>query len=118
MAVGRRPLTGGSWQVEGGMWPNCLGAVSKAGIRCPHQLVVKGGNPDIAGAGAVLSTFYVLTMTILPHMVPYKSNNFIFALNLNFGNMFYKSLGLAPKLLDNTAPELFKSFGLSQLEEP
>ena len=25
------------------MWPNCLGAVRKAGIRCPHQLVVWGG---------------------------------------------------------------------------
>ena len=26
-----------------GMWPNCLEAVTKAGIRCPHQLVVGGG---------------------------------------------------------------------------
>ena len=37
-----------------------MGAVSKAGIRCSHQLVVEGGNSDIAGAGAVLSTFYVV----------------------------------------------------------
>ena len=50
-------------------------------------------------------------------MVPHKNNNFIVALNLNFSNMYYKSLGLAPKLLDNTAPELLKSFGLSQLGE-
>ena len=48
------------------MWPNCLGVVRKAGIRCPHQLVVGGGgNRDIAGgvgggAGGVLSTFYLL----------------------------------------------------------
>ena len=42
VAVGRGQLTGGSWQVEGGMWPNCLEAVRKAGIRCPHQLVVGG----------------------------------------------------------------------------
>ena len=33
-AVGRGQLTGGSWQVEGGIWPNCLGTVRKAGIRC------------------------------------------------------------------------------------
>ena len=30
-------------QLAGGMWPNCLGALSKAGIRCLHQLVVEGG---------------------------------------------------------------------------
>ena len=34
-------------QLAGGMWPNCIGAVSKTGIRCPHQLVVGGGNRDI-----------------------------------------------------------------------
>ena len=45
----------------GGMWPNCLGAVRKADIRCPHQLV-GGGIRDGAEAVAagVLSTFYVL----------------------------------------------------------
>ena len=43
------------------MWPNCLGAVRKAGIMSPHQLVVGGGDCDGGGAGAaVLSTFYVL----------------------------------------------------------
>ena len=47
------------------MWPNCLGAVRKAGIRCPHQLVVVGEIRDIAvGGGAAaagaLSTLYVL----------------------------------------------------------
>ena len=48
------------------MWPNCLGAVRKAGIWSPYQLVVgRGGvgDCDIAGAAAggagagVLSTF-------------------------------------------------------------
>ena len=43
------------------MWPNFLGAVRKAGTRCPHQLVVVGGKHcDGGGAGGVLSTFYVL----------------------------------------------------------
>ena len=42
MANGRSQLTGDSWQVAGGIWPNCLGAVRKAGIRFPHQLVVGG----------------------------------------------------------------------------
>ena len=44
------------------MWPKCLGAVRKANIKFPHQLVVGGGgNYDGEAAGAeVLSTFYVL----------------------------------------------------------
>ena len=58
-------------QVAGGMWPNCLGAVRKDGIRCLHHLVV-GEKHDIvvvaAGAGGVLSTFYVL-MKFAPHFV-------------------------------------------------
>ena len=29
--------------MAGGMWPNCLGTVRKAGIRCPHHLVVGEG---------------------------------------------------------------------------
>ena len=49
------------WQVAGGMWPKCLGAVRKVGIRCPHQLVVEKKR-DIAGGGAagLLSAVYVL----------------------------------------------------------
>ena len=35
--------------------------------------------------------------------------------DLNFGNIFSKNPSLAPKPLDNSAPELFKSFGLCQL---
>ena len=62
------------WQVEGGMWSNCLGAVRKAGISSPTLLcdicvaAGSGGKfPDIAGGGGagaagVLSTFYVLIM--------------------------------------------------------
>ena len=42
VAVGRWQLAGGSWQVAVGN-SNCLGAVKKAGIMCPHQLVVGGG---------------------------------------------------------------------------
>ena len=69
MAGGGWQLAGSSWQVAigrwqlaGGMWPNCLGAVRKAGIICPPQLVGKGRDQDIAGAGGggVLSTVYVL----------------------------------------------------------
>ena len=53
------------------MWPNCLGAVRLAGIRCPHQLVVGEKKRDIAGGkgpggggGGVLSTFYVLMVLV------------------------------------------------------
>ena len=42
MACGSWQLTVGRWQLAGGMWLKCLGAVRKAGIMCPHQLVVWG----------------------------------------------------------------------------
>ena len=29
--------------MAGGMWPNCLGAVCKAGIGYPHQLIMRVG---------------------------------------------------------------------------
>ena len=29
--------------MAGSMWPNCLGAVRKADIKCPQQLIVGGG---------------------------------------------------------------------------
>ena len=52
--------------MEGDIWPNCLGVVRKAGIRCP-PLAGSGGGGGICdegaaagGAGGVLSTFYVL----------------------------------------------------------
>ena len=46
--------------MAGGMWPSRLVAVRKAGIRCPHQLVVGEKIPDGAAGGRVLLTFYVL----------------------------------------------------------
>ena len=43
--------------MAGGRWPNCLGVVIKAGIRCPHQLVVGvGKKPDKAGAAGAAGT--------------------------------------------------------------
>ena len=55
--------------MAGDRWPNCLGAVKNAGIRCPHRLVVGEENPDgvgggAAAAGGVLSTLYVLICPI------------------------------------------------------
>ena len=41
VALGRWHLAGGSWQVAVGRWQLAgVGAVRKAGIMCPHQLVV------------------------------------------------------------------------------
>ena len=51
------------------------------------------------------------TEKILSHMLNHKS----LASDLNFGNISAKNPSLPPKPLDNSAPELFKSFGLSQL---
>ena len=58
--------------------------MSKPGIRCPHQLIVEGENPDIAGVGAVLSTFYVLILYLSVFFYcffailkpPYSANTF------------------------------------------
>ena len=41
LAVGSWHVVISRWQVEGDMWPNYLGAVRKAGIRCLHWDEVK-----------------------------------------------------------------------------
>ena len=46
--------------MAGVMWPNCLGAVRKAGIRCPHQGVVEGGNYDTLVVVVVHNWFALL----------------------------------------------------------
>ena len=48
-------------------------------------------------------------------MLKHKTDNFILASDLNFGNIYCKFPTLSPKLLDNTAPEIFAAYGLSQL---
>ena len=61
--------------MAGGMWPSRLVAVRKAGIRCPHQLVVGEKIPDGAAGGGVLSTFYVLmTINNISGIVKYDLN--------------------------------------------
>ena len=52
---------------------------------------------------------------VLLSMSKHKSDNFILASDLNFGNIYCKFPALSPKPLDNTAPELFATHGLSQL---
>ena len=48
-------------------------------------------------------------------MSVHKSDNFILAADLNFGNSYCKYPVLSPKPLDDTAPELFSRLGLTQL---
>ena len=70
-------MVGSRWQVVSGMWPNYLGAMRKAGIRCPHQLVVGGeivtyiaggAAGGVAGGAGALSTFYILmNLHYIPH---------------------------------------------------
>ena len=52
---------------------------------------------------------------ILFSMSKHKSDNFILASDLNFGNIYCKFPALSPKPLNNTAPEHFATHGLSQL---
>ena len=61
------------------------------------------------------SIFLKETESILISMSNHKTNNFILASDFNFGNTYCKIPALSPKPLDNTAPELFASYGLSQL---
>ena len=52
---------------------------------------------------------------VLLSMSKHKSDNFILASDLNFGNIYCKFPALSPKPLDNTAPEIFATYGVSQL---
>ena len=71
--------------MKGGMWPNCLVAVRKAGIRCPPPAGSGVGIPDGEAAAGVLSTLYVL---IYVCMIP-----FIGKLNVKFFcNVFFNIL--------------------------
>ena len=53
--------------------------------------------------------------TILNQLNNYRADNKIIASDLNFGNSYCKYPVLAPKPLDKSAPDLFNSFGCSQL---
>ena len=52
---------------------------------------------------------------ILNNLKNYKSDIKIIASDLNFGNVYCKQPILLPKPLDNSAPELYASFGFKQL---
>ena len=52
---------------------------------------------------------------ILSKGASHKCDNFILASDLNFGNIYCKHPFLQPKPLDDSAPELFESFGFSQI---
>ena len=52
---------------------------------------------------------------ILKSMLNHKSDNFILASDMNFGNIYSKVPSLPAKPLDFSAPELFESYSLSQI---
>ena len=52
---------------------------------------------------------------ILTRLSAHKSDNIIISSDLNFGNTYCVELPLPPKPLDNTAPDIFSSFGFNQL---
>ena len=59
--------------------------------------------------------FLTESETILNNLKNHKVDIKIIASDLNFGNIYCKQPILVPKPLDNTAPELFASFGFKQL---
>merc|ERR1712237_110220 len=52
---------------------------------------------------------------ILARLSSHKSDNIIISADLNFGNTYCLELPLPTKPLDNTAPDLFSSYGYNQL---
>ena len=61
------------------------------------------------------SEFLNETEIILGKLCSYKADNKIIASDFNFGNTYCKLPILPPKPLDRHAPDLFSSFGFSQL---
>ena len=61
------------------------------------------------------SEFLEEAEAILSKLSNYNADNKIIASDLNFGNTYCKYPILAPKPLDRSAPDLFSSFGCSQL---
>ena len=59
--------------------------------------------------------FLVESETLLHKLSLHGSDIKIIASDLNFGNVYSKSVILDPKPLDETAPELYNSYGMTQL---
>ena len=59
--------------------------------------------------------FLTESETLLLRFNTHRSDIKIIASDLNFGNIYSKSVTLDPKPLDQTAPELFSSYGMIQL---
>ena len=60
-------------------------------------------------------TFLSATEDILTKLQNHPTDNYVFASDVNFGNVYSKMPILAPKPLDVSAPELFQMFGYTQL---
>ena len=60
-------------------------------------------------------TFLSATEDILTKLQNHPTDNYVFASDLNIGNVYSKMPILAPKPLDVSAPELFQMFGYTQL---
>ena len=59
--------------------------------------------------------FLTESETLLHRLSIHRSDIKIIASDLNFGNVYSKSIILDPKPLDQTAPELYASYGMTQL---
>ena len=59
--------------------------------------------------------FLTESETLLERLSQHSSDIKMIASDLNFGNVYCKSVNLEPKPLDQTAPELFSSYGMAQL---
>ena len=59
--------------------------------------------------------FLTESETLLQRLSNHRSDIKIISSDLNFGNVYSKSVILDPKPLDQTAPELYSSYGMTQL---
>ena len=60
-------------------------------------------------------TFLTAADEVLTKLSNHTADNYLFMSDMNFGNLYCKSPILTPKPLDETAPELFQSYGYNQL---
>ena len=61
------------------------------------------------------NTFLTAADEIMTKLDSHIAHNRLFLSDMNFGNSYCKSPILTPKPLDDSAPELFQSFGYSQM---
>ena len=71
--------------------------------------------PSTQTSSEEYETFLAASDNVLSRLTNHSADTNVFLSDMNFGNCYSKSPILTPKPLDSFAPELFQSFGFSQV---